>query len=237
MRVKINLLISSICISTIIVVLIIIQYSGNQSEESKTGNNEQSFQISHIAQNSVEVQGQVREKQYNGLNRIYPELNGLDQHDPKLIELIKNEILISPPSSDKPYNFKKEPVLKGQFGQPMSVEKHLGLNPDKPQSGFFIEAGAADGEWFPNTLYFEMKYNWTGLLVEPNPNLVKELLTKNRKAYILPHCLSTQQKVEVVTFNMPKSPFSSGIVVNGKAPEHSADEQQVQVQYIYSVCF
>ena len=39
----------------------------------------------------------------------------------------------------------------------------------KVENGFFVEAGADDFLDGTNTLLFEEKYNWTGLLVEPNP--------------------------------------------------------------------
>ena len=37
----------------------------------------------------------------------------------------------------------------------------------------FIEAGAFDGSLLSNSIYFELKYNWTGLLVEPDPQSYK----------------------------------------------------------------
>ena len=46
------------------------------------------------------------------------------------------------------------------------------------KNGFFIEAGAYDGEIGSNTLLFELKHNWTGLLVEPNPDAFKMLTNK-----------------------------------------------------------
>ena len=64
--------------------------------------------------------------------------------------------------------------------------------------GFFIEAGAGEGEMLSNTLYFEIVNGWTGLLVEPNPDNLRVLYTRNRKAWILPHCLSTRPEVEGV---------------------------------------
>ena len=71
-----------------------------------------------------------------------------------------------------------------------------------PGSGkFFIEAGAFDGEMKSNSLYFEMKYNWTGLLVEPNPTLVSMLVRKQRNAWILPYCLSPIKAPVVVEFD------------------------------------
>ena len=40
---------------------------------------------------------------------------------------------------------------------------------DNVHNGFFVEAGADDFLTGSNTLLFEEKYNWTGLLVEPIP--------------------------------------------------------------------
>ena len=40
------------------------------------------------------------------------------------------------------------------------------------------------GELISNTLYFELKYGWTGLLVEPNPDELRELYSKHRKSTI-----------------------------------------------------
>ena len=85
------------------------------------------------------------------------------------------------------------------------------------------EAGAADGEGISNTLFFEAKYNWTGLLVEANPDELKELFSKHRNAYILPHCLSTKPEVDIVTFDV--SGEISGIIVEGKVrPSRVGDD-------------
>lgn len=78
---------------------------------------------------------------------------------------------------------------------------HLYLNDETvPVRGFFIEAGAGDGEVISNSLYFELKYKWTGLLVEPNPDFYDALLSKQRNAWILPHCLSTKTTPMIVNF-------------------------------------
>ena len=44
------------------------------------------------------------------------------------------------------------------------------------KEGFFIEAGAYDGEIYSNSLYYELKHGWTGLLVEPNPDALSDLV-------------------------------------------------------------
>ena len=69
------------------------------------------------------------------------------------------------------------------------------------KNGFFIEAGAFDGELYSNTLLLEMRHNWTGLLVEPLPEAYQALLTKNRKAYSIETCLSTEKRVTQVNFD------------------------------------
>ena len=58
------------------------------------------------------------------------------------------------------------------------------------KDGFFVEAGALDGEYLSNTLRLEQEQNWTGLLVEPDPDSFKELVAKNRKSWLSETCFS-----------------------------------------------
>ena len=74
-------------------------------------------------------------------------------------------------------------------------------NQEVKQKRFFVEAGALDGETISNTLYLEIKHNWTGLLVEPNPAYLPSLLRKKRNSWILPHCLSPINAPTVVDFD------------------------------------
>ena len=136
---------------------------------------------------------------------IYWDLMGMDQDNEFLIRAIKEKVLWHPPYPKRDIHIKYEDLedtLRGQDDQPLYAEKilkkHNIWDPVKP--GFYIEAGAAGGELYSNTLYFEMKYNWTGLLVEPSPIWWKELKSKNRNAWILPHCLSTEKKVHLIDF-------------------------------------
>ena len=59
--------------------------------------------------------------------------------------------------------------------------------------------GFISGERSSHSLYFEAKYNWTGLLVEPN---MLELRYKNRKAAVVPTCLATQDRPHYAEFEM-----------------------------------
>ena len=59
---------------------------------------------------------------------------------------------------------------QSEYQQDMFLDKFIfkGI-----KNGFFIEAGADDFMLASNTLYFEEKYNWTGLLLEPYPTRFK----------------------------------------------------------------
>ena len=92
--------------------------------------------------------------------------------------VVKNELLIQPSKNDIPYNFSKnlqDVDVSGQ-GQPQTINKEIFK--DLIQDGFYIEAGAFDGELRSNSLFFELEKGWNGLLVEPNPDAFQELLSK-----------------------------------------------------------
>ena len=69
---------------------------------------------------------------------------------------------------------------------------------------FFVECGAAEGDRSSNTLPLEKELGWKGLLIEGNAVFVSKLLKKNRKAHVLPHCLSTEKKVMTVKYEANK---------------------------------
>ena len=64
---------------------------------------------------------------------------------------------------------------------------------DQMRNGFYVEAGAYDGESLSNSLFFELHRNWSGLLVEPNPRAFRDLLAKDRAAYATGACLSIKR--------------------------------------------
>lgn len=57
------------------------------------------------------------------------------------------------------------------------------------KGGFFIEAGANDGITYSNTLYFEKYYNWSGILVEPIPQLAKQCRVNRPKCIVEQYAL------------------------------------------------
>ena len=88
--------------------------------------------------------------------------------------------MVPPPTKEVNYNFSKKAIerinINGQAQQPILINEKLFKN--RIKNGFFIEAGAYDGEILSNTLFFELKQRWTGLLIEPNPDAFEELNKK-----------------------------------------------------------
>jgi len=104
---------------------------------------------------------------------------------------------IIPPAS-RNYNLDEHSVKKpyaSEWGQDRLLEPLFNGKKD----GFFVEAGAMDGEGASNTLFFEMQ-GWSGLLVEPNPYAFDQIQKKNRKAFSYHGCLSNSRDIEDSTF-------------------------------------
>ena len=55
------------------------------------------------------------------------------------------------------------------------------------------------GEKDSHSLYFESKYNWTGILVEPT---MGDLRYKQRKASLVYNCLALERRPHYVQFEM-----------------------------------
>jgi FkbM family methyltransferase len=67
-----------------------------------------------------------------------------------------------------------------------NVFKHL-------KNGVFIDVGAHDGISFNNTLSFEKYHGWSGVCIEPLPDVFKELL-KNRRTICIQCAVSNESK-------------------------------------------
>lgn len=74
--------------------------------------------------------------------------------------------------------------------------------------GFFLEAGALDGEFLSNTLQLERRYGWTGLLVEAERESYLALRGKHRDAWSSPACLATKPYAHTVVLSTFKEKTS-----------------------------
>ena len=92
----------------------------------------------------------------------------------------------------------KEAVDKSQVGQAKFVDKLL----NQKENGFFIESGARSGLELSNTIFFETKRNWTGLLVEPQLKDFNKLLALRRKAYAINACMSPTKNSGLFAWKM-----------------------------------
>ena len=72
-----------------------------------------------------------------------------------------------------------------QYGQDKYLSNHFGSK----TNGFFVEIGAYDGQSLSNTLRFEMKNNWTGLLIEANLHMFSQKAFVNRNCFAINCCL------------------------------------------------
>ena len=59
---------------------------------------------------------------------------------------------------------------------------------------FFIESGGYDGELHSNSLFFEHRRGWQGMVIEPNPHLYKQILNKNRRCMTVNAAISPNNR-------------------------------------------
>ncbi|XP_064117804.1 uncharacterized protein LOC135223245 [Macrobrachium nipponense] len=120
----------------------------------------------------------------------------LSPNDPQLLQYTRERFLMPP--STEPYMLEIENGTSIVYSlYRTAVISWIYLNNlittlfrEEPP-GFFVEAGALDGEYISNTLDLERLYGWTGLLVEVDQELFTRLLKKNRKAWASNTCLAT----------------------------------------------
>ncbi|RXG60738.1 Protein Star [Armadillidium vulgare] len=124
----------------------------------------------------------------------------LNQEDPELVEILRKNFLDKP--STEPYKFSTNPIYKEykhNYAWPY-IEKIIKKIFGGRRNGFFVEAGALDGEFLSNTLWLETELGWSGLLIEANSLSYKSLLSKNRKAWSSNTCLATKPYAHQSTF-------------------------------------
>ncbi|XP_059486265.1 protein Star-like [Neocloeon triangulifer] len=128
-------------------------------------------------------------------------LSELDEDDEELIDHARKRILVPPTDLQLDLSLDRPNVTDPSKGLALTVVGLLG----NMTKGFFVEAGALDGEVMSSTLMMERFHGWSGLLVEPDPLNFRDLLTRNRKAWLAPVCLSFLQKPIMVSFEQKLS--------------------------------
>ena len=135
-------------------------------------------------------------------------------YDQPLLDYVR--ALVSRPALDRPRQLSGTNTTDtSQVGQSAFVDRLLSGRRD----GFFVECGAVDGEVKSNSLFFELKRNWTGLLIEANPDCHRALLDKNRRAYVLRACLAPDRRPSTARMQFAGR---RGGIVDQMSPSHRA---------------
>src|SRR5205823_12423666 len=79
-----------------------------------------------------------------------------------------------------------------QLGQDKVVDEYL----RGKRNGVFVDIGAYDGVTFSNTLMLENERDWTGICIEPLPD-VCAALRKNRRCICVQACIGNREDREV----------------------------------------
>lgn len=121
-------------------------------------------------------------------------------NDTDLVSLVRDLYLVPP--SPLPYNLSTDPLYNRvkHFGSWGFIHKYAKKLVRDFRGGFFVEAGALDGERVSNSLWLEQELGWNGLLVEPDAENYARLVNKRRKAWITNTCLSPEPYPQEVVF-------------------------------------
>ena len=147
------------------------------------------------------------EKEWNRLHNLQEEVptntlreevakGVLPYNDSYLINYVRQKLLVYPDRSPLLPVKAGPPKNYSQLGQDKIVDQLL----NHRTNGFFIEAGAYDGEKYSNTLFLEKERNWTGLLIEADPSLFQRLKGRQRLAYLSNTCLSSTEYAVAANF-------------------------------------
>ncbi|KAK3873014.1 hypothetical protein Pcinc_021940 [Petrolisthes cinctipes] len=117
----------------------------------------------------------------------------LPAHHHQVLETLKSTQFLLQPPSTLPYNLTQDSyyVMTSRIGSWPFIHHYLTRLFHGQHGGFFLEAGALDGQQMSNTLWLEQHMNWTGLLIEPNSYSFKHLMYKHRKAWTSNSCISS----------------------------------------------
>lgn len=100
------------------------------------------------------------------------------------------------------------PTRFSQYGQDSLIGDVL----FRSRPGVFVDVGARDGEMISNTAYLERELGWTGLAIEPHPDLFQKLVVSRRCKCI--NVAASDQEREAMEFvKFLQEPFgNSGLL-------------------------
>lgn len=100
------------------------------------------------------------------------------------------------------------------------------------RDGYFVEFGATNGTTMSNTLLLERRYDWTGIVAEPNPTY-HERLHQTRKCNISTKCVHSETGAAVEFLCAERSMMSRmAIAETGDELDDDAVAERVMVETI-----
>ena len=116
------------------------------------------------------------------------------------------------------------------------------------KNGFFMDVGAHDGVDLNNTLYFEVNNNWSGINIEPIPNVYRRLITNRPKSININCAIDEKCGKESFFLNHGYTEMLSGLKkdfdirhlnrINGENIQYQSftEEILVNTQTITNIC-
>ncbi|XP_071180839.1 uncharacterized protein [Mytilus edulis] len=115
-------------------------------------------------------------------------------------------------------------IRYSQANQDVTVYKLLKL-----KNGYFIEIGGFDGKTWSNTMWLERRHNWTGLIIEADPDNCDAIDKLGRNIWRLCSCLSSLDS----KFFLKKGAEGSSYKYIPKEKVNTVDKSQV----LFVPCF
>lgn len=121
-------------------------------------------------------------------------------------------------------------VCFSQYYSQCEQDKFINENFFKNQkNGVFVDIGAHDGISFSNTYFFEKELNWTGICIEPIPEVFAKL-KRNRKCICAQGCAATEtKKSEFLKISGPLEMLSG--LVSKYSTQHKERIQREILEY------
>jgi len=134
---------------------------------------------------------------------MYGEGN-ISEYDDRLLDYIRS--FMARPS---PKGRRLSKIIDSGHYSEVGCSQSLDQLLQQRRNGFFVECGAYGGENLSDTLFFELKRNWTGLLIEAHPDYFRQVLHTNRQAIALRACLGVTRRPQLMKYNL--AGWGSGI--------------------------
>ncbi len=134
----------------------------------------------------------------------------------------------------------RKSIIKGCYFSVFELDKKLRKYLDY-NNGFYVELGANNGVDQSNTLYFEMKRGWKGILIEPALNNYFECLERRGKNNVVfcNACVSNEFREKFIEFSFANL-MSTSTDINSDLPdinEHLENARNFYPQSQHSLKF